>query len=265
MPHYGVLHDYKFSDIKDVRGAEVYGVNNEKLGTIEDVIFDHSTGEIRYAVVNAGGWLSNKRFLVPVNRIEPYGNHEDKFYAELDKERIQMLPEFHGDAVKSESSWAEYEKRYQGRWDEGTVMYNKETGRIVTPPLDQVQGTRTRPLSEEGKRSLMRDFTPEKMGKQDELLGVAPSGDDVTLRPNKASIAGREDAIKQQEESKAPLEEPGIYRIEQVPEAEKKSDLNAALNATYGRRWIDFQQNLRQSRDKVVADCPLCGTQKKVA
>ena len=264
MPHYGVLRDYKFEDIQDVRGAEVYGVNNEKLGTIDDVIFDHSTGEIRYAVVNAGGWLSSKRFLVPINRIQPYGNHEDKFYAELDKERIQMLPEFNEDAVKSENVWADYEKRYQERWNDGTVMYNKDTGHIITPPANEVPGGRTTPLSEEGKRSLMRDFTPEKMGKRDELSGVAPSGDDVTLRPKKPSIAGREDVILQQEQ-KASLQQPGIYRVEGVPEAERKSDLNAPLNANYGRRWIEFQQRLREGRDKVVADCPLCGTQKNVA
>lgn len=263
MPHYGVLREYKFEDIQDVRGAEVYGVNNEKLGIIDDVIFDHSNGEIRYAVVNAGGWLSNKKFLVPIDRIQPYGNHEDKFYAELDKERIQMLPEFNDETMKSESGWADYEKHYHDRWNEGAVMYNKETGRIVTPPLEQVEGARTTPLTEEGKRSLMHDFTPEKMGKRDELLGVGPSGDDVTLKPKKASIAGREDVILEQEE-KTPLEEPGIYRLE-VPEGEKKSDVNAPLNASYGRRWIDFQHKLREGRDKVVADCPLCGTQKKVA
>ena len=265
MPHYGVLRDYKFEDVQDVRGAEVYSVNDEKLGTIDDIIFDHSTGEIRYAVVDTGGWLKSKRFLVPINRIEPYGNHEDKFYAELDKERIQMLPEFNDETLKSESQWKDYESSYHDRWNEGTVMYNKDTGHIVTPPLNEVEGTRTEPLSVEAKRSLMRDFTPEKMGKRDELLGVAPSGDDVTLRPKKASIAGREDVIMQQEESKAPLQEPGIYRLDEVPEAEKKPDVSEPPNATYGRRWIDLQQKLREGRDKVVADCPLCGTQDKAA
>ena len=40
---------------------------------------------------------------------------------------------------------------------------------------------------------------------------------------------------------------------------------NQALNANYGRRWMQFQQHLRQHRDKVVSGCELCGTQKKVA
>jgi sporulation protein YlmC with PRC-barrel domain len=269
MPHYGLLQDYKFEDIQDVRGAEVYGVNNEKLGTVDDVIFDHSTGEIRYVVVDTGGWLSSREFLVPMNRIAPYSNHEDKFYAELDKERIQMLPEFNQASLKSEGGWADYEKRYDERWIEGAVMYNKDTGRIVTPPVDQVEGGRTRPLSEEDKRSLMRDFTPTKMGKQDDLLGVAPSGDDITLRPRKASIAGREDVLLQQQSSpggdQPGLQEPGVYVLDRVPDAETKAGLKETLNTNSGRRWIDFQQKLHEGRDKVVSDCPLCGTQDKAA
>ena len=94
MPHYGSLRESKFEDVDDIRGSEVYGVNDEKLGKIDDVNFDLSTGDIRYVVVDPGGWLSSKKFLVPANRIEPYGHRDDTFYAELDKERIQMLPQY---------------------------------------------------------------------------------------------------------------------------------------------------------------------------
>lgn len=284
MAHYGILRETRFEDAEDIRGAEVYGVNDEKLGKIDDVIFNHSSGDIRYVVVDTGGWLRSKKFLVPANRIQPYGNHEDRFYAELDQERIQMLPEYDEKHLKSETDWTDYEKRYQEGWQSGTVMYNERTGRVITPPADQVQGTRTTALSEEGRQSLQRDFTPEKQGKRDDLLGVAPSGDDVTLRPRKPSIAGREDAIRAEqdrerlnelsgrmplESSRVPdvegLREPGVYKVDDVPEAEKKSDLNEPLNANYGPRFMRFQDRLRQGRDRVVGECPLCGSQKKVA
>jgi len=284
MPHYGILRDYKFEDAEDIRGAEVYGVNDEKLGAIADVIFDHSTGEIRYVVVDSGGWLSSKKFLVPISRIEPYGKREDKFYAELDNERIQMLPEFNAETLKSEQSWSDYTKKYQEHWTTiADVMLNEKTNRIITPPMDQVEGA-PRHLTEEEKRSLERDFTPEKLGKREEYFGVAANRDDVTLRPKKPSIAGKQDVLMQEQESstketvspdqslegsrvtdREALQEPGIYRLDTVPEAEKKSDMNEPLNAHYGRRWISFQQKLRAGRDKVVADCPLCGTQDKAA
>lgn len=284
MTHYGTLRETRFEDLDDIRGAEVYGVNDEKLGKVDDVIFDHSSGDIRYVVVDTGGWLTSKKFLVPANRIQPYGTQEDKFYAELDKERIQMLPEYDEKKLKSQTEWSDYEERYEEGWKSGTVMYNERTGRVVTPPAQQVQGTRTSALSEEGKQSLQRDFTPERVGKEDDLWGVAPSGDDVTLRPKKPSIAGREDAILAEREKeslrdlsgRAPLDssrvpdveglkEPGVYRVEAVPEEEKKSDLNEPLNANYGPRFLGFQRKLREGRDRVVSECPLCGSQKKVA
>jgi len=244
MPHYGILHGYQFQDVDDIRGADVYGVNDEKLGTVEDVIFNHTNGEIRYVVVNAGGRLSSKEFLVPANRIEPYGNHEDKFYAELDKNRIQMLPEYKEETLKSESAWKDYEKGYQDHWNKGAVMYNKDTGRIVTPPANEVEGVRTRPLSEKDKQSLMRDFTPAKLGHEADLLGVASgSSKDTTLTPRKASKAGREDVLMEQETT--------LHQ--------------GSTGLRQGPRWNEFQRHLRERRDEVVSGCSLCGRQEKVA
>jgi len=198
MPHYGVLHEYKLEEVDDVRGAEVYGVNDEKLGTINDVIFDHSTGEIRYIILKTSAILG-KRYMVPANRIAPYGNHDDKFYAELDKDRLQMLPEFDDERLKSETDWSNFEKDYEKRWNDGAVMYNKDTGRIITPsPAEQAVPLKGQPLTAEARESLNRDFTPQRMGKRDEYLGVADSGaGKTTLQPQKPSIAGREDAIRQ--------------------------------------------------------------------
>jgi sporulation protein YlmC with PRC-barrel domain len=212
MSHFGTLRGRKLEGAEEIRGAQLYGVDNEKLGTIEDVLFDHSTGEIRYVVVDAGGWFFKRKFLVIADRIEPYGDHEDKFYVDLDKKRIDILPEFNEEALKSESTWKDYESRYQDRWNEGAILYNQATGRVVTPPISQVEGGRTQPLSE--------------------------------AEPN--------------------LAEPGFYRLETEPE-QAKSDRKELLNANYGRRWISFQQELRTGRDKIVSDCPLCGTQDKAA
>jgi uncharacterized protein YrrD len=70
MAQYGMLRDYRFTDAaEDIRGARLYGLNDEKLGKIDDVIFDHSTGSIGYVVVDTGGWLSTKKFVVPADRL----------------------------------------------------------------------------------------------------------------------------------------------------------------------------------------------------
>ena len=294
MPHYGLLHDHKMEDIDDLRGAEVYGVNDEKLGTIDDVIFDHSSGEIRYILLKTGGLLSGKRIMVPANRVEPYGNHDDKFYAELDKERLEMLPEFNDDKLKNEGDWAQFEKNYEERWNDGTVMYNKDTGRIITPPTnEQVQPTEGQPLSQQARESLNRDFTPQRMGKRDELWGVGDSGTGkTTLRPQKASIAGREDASRENpnplphqttrevegvmstdfQVSSSPesstqdaIREPGVYKVDPIVETEQGAGPVDRQDINRGRRWNDFQQSLRSRRNRIVVDCPHCASQDKAA
>jgi sporulation protein YlmC with PRC-barrel domain len=283
MPHYGILRDHKMEDVDDVRGADVYGVNDEKLGTIDDVIFDHSSGDIRYVVLNTGGLLSRKKVMVPANRVEPYGNHNDKFYAELDKERLEMLPEFNDETMKSQDDWSRFEKDYEKRWSDGAVMYNKVTGRIITPPhgeaegLNPVMGGSSTPAS--GARV---DLRPEKMGKQDDLLGVASGMDKTTLRPKKPSIGGKEDVELMQrerasrevmnpigEDLEIPREDPIIrseaIRSEAVVENEQGSRPLDRENVNQGRRWNDFQQKLRSGRDKIVVDCPHCASQDKAA
>jgi sporulation protein YlmC with PRC-barrel domain len=288
MPHYGILRDHKMEDVDDLRGADVYGVNDEKLGTIDDVIFDHSSGDIRYIVLKTGGLLSRKKVMVPANRVEPYGNHDDKFYAELDKERLEMLPEFKEDTMKAQGDWSTYEKDYEKRWNDG-VMYNKNTGRIITAPHEEevsptIGGSRA-PAS--GRRL---DLKPEKVGKEDDLLGVASGVSKTTLRPKKPSIGGKEDVemIRREREQREIMNpvgeelefqleepgsrvrsetigEPGVYRLDPIVETEQGAGPTERQEINRGRRWNDFQQNLRSRRDRIVVDCPDCASQDKAA
>lgn len=291
MPHYGILHDHKMEDVDDLRGADVYGVNDEKLGTIDDVIFDHSSGDIRYIVLKTGGLLSRKKVMVPANRVEPYGNHDDKFYAELDKERLEMLPEFNDETMKAQSNWSTYEQDYEKRWNDGAVMYNKNTGRIITPPHEESVSPGIGRSSSAPASGRRLDLKPEKVGKEDDLLGVASGVSKTTLKPKKPSIGGKEDVEmmrreRQQREVMNPvgeelefqaeepgsrvrsetIGEPGVYRLDPIVETEQGAGPTERLaDLDRGRRWNDFQQNLRSRRDKIVVDCPDCASQKKVA
>jgi hypothetical protein len=123
---------------------------------------------------------------------------------------------------------------------------------------------------------------------------VASSGGDVTLRPKKPSIAGREDAVMAEREQQqrrevatervgreqaaagiTPMEndvpgpdaetlkEPRVYRVEERPETPSQS--REPAEPASGPRYLNFQQRLRQNRDRVVSNCPLCGSQEKVA
>src|ERR1700737_1883824 len=127
MAHYGTLRDYHFVDNEsaadDIRGSKVYGINDEKLGKIDDVIFDHSTGNIRYLVVDTGGWLSTRKFLVPAEGLRASAKHDKDFEANLDKRQIESFPPYDESDLESESKWAGYEGRYRSKWVADPVMH----------------------------------------------------------------------------------------------------------------------------------------------
>ena len=95
MAHFGMLREYRFADVaEDIRGSKLYGLNDEKLGKIDDVIFDYSTGQIRYIVVDTGGWLSTKKFVVPADQLRRLRRTQRRFCRRSDKKaggRISAL------------------------------------------------------------------------------------------------------------------------------------------------------------------------------
>jgi hypothetical protein len=141
MAHYGTLRDFHFTDIDettdDIRGANVYGLNDEKLGKIDDVIFDHATGDIRYVVVDTGGWLSSKKFIVPPYQLSPSVQHEDDFRVHLTQQQIESFPPYNESDVESEEKWKNYEGRYRSEWVAEPVMHRVATDRNVTPTTKQ--------------------------------------------------------------------------------------------------------------------------------
>ena len=136
MPHYGLLGDFRFQDsaaTEDLRGSKVYGRDDEKLGTIDDVIFDHNTGSIRYVVVDSGGWFSSKKFLVPPHRFHTSTEHPDDFTVNLDKQTIESLPRYDESSLKSDEKWKSYEKQYDDAWHAGPIQHRKGSDRDITP------------------------------------------------------------------------------------------------------------------------------------
>jgi sporulation protein YlmC with PRC-barrel domain len=122
MARYGTLGDYRFADVQeatlDIRGAKVYGPKDEKLGSIDDVVFDEATGTIVFIVVDTGGWLSSKKFIVPPSEIRPSLQHEDDFLVDLSKNQIESFPPYDGASLTTEGKWADYEQKYRSQWVE---------------------------------------------------------------------------------------------------------------------------------------------------
>jgi hypothetical protein len=141
MAHYGILRETRFAEAsEDIRGAHLYGSNDEKLGKIDDVVFDHSDGTIRYVVVDTGGWLSTKKFLVPAEGLRASARHDDDFEVSLSKNQIENFPPYEESDLGSDSKWSDYEGRYRSKWVANPVMHRAETDRNVTPTPQQASG-----------------------------------------------------------------------------------------------------------------------------
>lgn len=126
---YTTLRDYRFSrDIDDIRGSAVYGPEDEKLGKVDDVIFDSDNGQIRYLVVDTGGWLSSRRFLVPPEELTPSSKHDKDFSMSLTKAQIERFPALDEKVLKDKQNFENYEQRYRTAWINPPAATRKPAG-----------------------------------------------------------------------------------------------------------------------------------------
>lgn len=141
MSHFGLLRDYRFEDMNttdDIRGAAIYGRDDDKLGKIDDVIFDHSTGSIKYVVVDTGGWFSTKKFLVPPQRLQASTKHDGDFTVDVDKQQIATFPPYSESDLHSDEKWKDYEKKFDRAWESNPVQHRRGSDRDITPTPNEM-------------------------------------------------------------------------------------------------------------------------------
>jgi sporulation protein YlmC with PRC-barrel domain len=195
MAQYGMLRDYRFTEAaEDIRGSHLYGLNDEKLGKIDDVIFDHFTGQISYIVVDTGGWLSTKKFVVPATRIRVSAKHEDDFQVDLNKQQIESFPPYNEKDLESDELWADYEGRYRSKWEADPVMHRVGTDRNITPTTQQMEGNlRSEQAADavHGTTDIPDEDTALEQG------GFAASTDSVVIDSNAIGIGPRWDRFQE--------------------------------------------------------------------
>jgi sporulation protein YlmC with PRC-barrel domain len=158
MANYGLLRSYRFTDAaEDIRGSKLYGLNDEKLGKIDDVIFDYSTGVIQYLVVDTGGWLTTKKFVVPAERVRASANHADDFAVDLNQAQVESFPAYNESDLDSDEQWANYEGRYRSKWEADPVMHRVETDRNITPTTAQMRENLPSAGAAEGETAEIED------------------------------------------------------------------------------------------------------------
>jgi sporulation protein YlmC with PRC-barrel domain len=78
-----------------VTGDEVRNLQDEKLGTIEDIMLDLGQGTIRYAVLASGGFLGmgDRFFAIPWKALKQDSENK-RFVLDVDLERLRQAPGF---------------------------------------------------------------------------------------------------------------------------------------------------------------------------
>jgi sporulation protein YlmC with PRC-barrel domain len=100
---------------KDVKGAAIRNATGEKIGTVDHVVVDQSTGRLKYAVIGVGGFLGmgQKDVAVPWNRIQA-SDQPQTYVLNVDKETLRNAPTVDIqnlqalDSPKTQSSIASY-------------------------------------------------------------------------------------------------------------------------------------------------------------
>jgi hypothetical protein len=203
MANYGMLREYRFTDsAEDIRGSKLYGIDDEKLGKIDDVIFDYTTGVIRYVVVDTGGWLTTKKFIVPANRLRPSAKHDDDFEVSLTQKQIEAFPPYDEADLESDAQWTDYEGKYRSKWEADPVMHRAETDRNITPTTQQMEGNLNSEIasgSGEAARTKLAGSANEPVDIDDTEFvkpGFAAGTSTVEIQNSAVGIGGRWDTFQ---------------------------------------------------------------------
>jgi len=83
-----------------VEGTSVYNTEGEKLGSIDDLMIDKYSGQIRYAVLEFGGFMGmgTDRYPLPW-RVLKYSNDKGGYVVPLNKAMLEEAPRYREDAV----------------------------------------------------------------------------------------------------------------------------------------------------------------------
>jgi sporulation protein YlmC with PRC-barrel domain len=87
---------------QDIRGLEVYDVNGEQIGSVEDLYVDRDSSLPRFLEVSAGGFLGigKKHFLIPIEEVSR-DIDADRVTVNQPRDKVVESPDFDPDDVSN--------------------------------------------------------------------------------------------------------------------------------------------------------------------
>jgi sporulation protein YlmC with PRC-barrel domain len=97
-----------------VNGTAVYDNKGDRVGSIEDIMLDKSSGKVTYAVLSFGGFLGigSKHYPLPWEMLH-YDVDLGGYRVDLDRERLEGAPVYDDDTAWTDDS---YGRRVREHW-----------------------------------------------------------------------------------------------------------------------------------------------------
>jgi len=78
-----------------VEGTKVYNLAGDKLGSIDDLVIDKRSGQVRYAALEFGGFLGvgTDRYPLPWSMLK-YDTAKDGYVVNIDKTQLESAPRY---------------------------------------------------------------------------------------------------------------------------------------------------------------------------
>ena len=95
-----------------VEGTNVYNVAGEKLGSVDDLMIDRHSGQVKYAVLEFGGFLGmgTDRYPIPWSMLK-YDADKSGYVVPLDKKTLEQAPKYSDERVPT------YDAKYGSQVD----------------------------------------------------------------------------------------------------------------------------------------------------
>jgi hypothetical protein len=135
MLHLSALDKVRSSAFSDLKGLVVIGEKEEKIGTVQDALLDHETGEVPHLVIETG---FRRRVLLPSSVIHESLREPARLQVLLGSADSNRLPVFH-EKFLDPDVWRNYGKLYRSALDSFFQDVDFRANRKITR-IDQPRG-----------------------------------------------------------------------------------------------------------------------------
>ena len=91
---------------QDIRRLDVFGLDGEQIGSVEELYVERDSRLPRFLVVSAGGFLGlgKKHFLVPVEKVSRDVGEHERVTLNRDRDKVVGSPNFEADEAPRPTS-----------------------------------------------------------------------------------------------------------------------------------------------------------------